>query len=682
MKKVFLAILTLISYEFAFSEEAADSSKYIFGVYADYFLPAYELDFPGSEFPEPNCCPMFEDQSGTGYSIGIDAARELGGGWLAGLRLGYTASGAELTINERKWFALFENKRVRDIEGIIKHSLDFDFNSITIEPTIRYSAIGGLHLTAGAYLDYFISDNFAQSEELVEPVSGVFENGGRVRNKKSGAIKDLSAFHAGLLGGAYWDIPVNQSGTLIVSPEIFYRLPLSNLHGDLKWRESGLRIGLAVRMRPGRIVEITPPPAAEPVPEPALPKTELVKKEADVLEADIFALSDNKIGNKDTVALFVVEEFISRQLYPLLPYVFFEENSSELPARYTRILPEDKEFYNIEGRFYDSDPMTVYYDLLNIVGARMTAKPNARLTLVGCNCDCYAEKKALDLSGERAETVKKYLTQIWGIADNRIILAEPRNLPEKNSKGDSKEIYEENRRVEMYSDDESILDPIFASDTLRKAQPPTIFFSIAASASAGIKSWQLSTKQRTTQGMETYLDRFDYGKPQTTLIWDLRKSGVEKPRNENPLDYSLKIVDGRDSTITVSKSIPVEQLTIRKKRQQRLADVEVNRFRLIMFDFNSDEVLGAHKRIINIINEYLAPASKVLVEGQTDFIGSESHNLKLSTDRAKAVANALFATPKNLSAKGLGESELYDNDTPEGRHYNRTVTIKIETPIY
>ncbi|MFM8473481.1 MAG: hypothetical protein ACKOBV_08185 [Candidatus Kapaibacterium sp.] len=54
--------------------------------------------------------------------------------------------------------------------------------------------------------------------------------------------------------------------------------------------------------------------------------------------------------------------------------------------------------------------------------------------------------------------------------------------------------------------------------------------------------------------------------------------------------------------------------------------------------------------------------------------------MMLSTKRAEYTAKALNVPLKN--AKGFGkEQELYDNNYPEGRMYNRTVNIVVETPV-
>jgi outer membrane protein OmpA-like peptidoglycan-associated protein len=72
---------------------------------------------------------------------------------------------------------------------------------------------------------------------------------------------------------------------------------------------------------------------------------------------------------------------------------------------------------------------------------------------------------------------------------------------------------------------------------------------------------------------------------------------------------------------------------------------------------------------------------KVNITGHTDNTGDEKHNLKLSLDRAGAVAGYLIAQKISFSRvtyEGRGSSmPIFSNDTPEGRKRNRRVEILI-----
>lgn len=75
------------------------------------------------------------------------------------------------------------------------------------------------------------------------------------------------------------------------------------------------------------------------------------------------------------------------------------------------------------------------------------------------------------------------------------------------------------------------------------------------------------------------------------------------------------------------------------------------------------------------------PSTKIEISGHTDATGKEPHNIKLSEDRADAVAEYIvdngIATSR-VSFNGYGSSRpIAPNDTEEGRRKNRRVEILI-----
>ena len=102
----------------------------------------------------------------------------------------------------------------------------------------------------------------------------------------------------------------------------------------------------------------------------------------------------------------------------------------------------------------------------------------------------------------------------------------------------------------------------------------------------------------------------------------------------------------------------------------------------IYFDFGSAEIKEESEPVIAEIVSYLNenPNVKIVVEGHTDNVGSESSNQKLSENRAKNVMNALIEDGINkerLSIIGYGsKNPVADNNSETGRAQNRRVTIR------
>ncbi|MGA2295937.1 MAG: OmpA family protein [FCB group bacterium] len=124
------------------------------------------------------------------------------------------------------------------------------------------------------------------------------------------------------------------------------------------------------------------------------------------------------------------------------------------------------------------------------------------------------------------------------------------------------------------------------------------------------------------------------------------------------------------------------------KRNLELVPLEtgsVIRINNIFFDYNlselKEESFPELNRIIKFLNNN--PNVEIEIAGHTDNVGSSAFNIKLSEDRAKAVADYFFknnVNQKRVKYKGYGESKpIASNDTEEGKQLNRRVEFKIIT---
>ena len=70
----------------------------------------------------------------------------------------------------------------------------------------------------------------------------------------------------------------------------------------------------------------------------------------------------------------------------------------------------------------------------------------------------------------------------------------------------------------------------------------------------------------------------------------------------------------------------------------------------------------------------------LVAEGNTDSVGSDASNQRLSIDRAKAVKAELVAAgidPGRIEVVGFGETRpIATNATPDGRAQNRRVDLR------
>src|SRR5680860_1728048 len=153
------------------------------------------------------------------------------------------------------------------------------------------------------------------------------------------------------------------------------------------------------------------------------------------------------------------------ETFPLRNYIYFDKNSTDISKRYVLLnkdqvsdFKEDQvEVFkpNTELAGRSKREMTVYYNILNILGDRMGKNPTSTIVLVGSSQNGPAEGKLM------AESVKKYLVDIFGIDATRIAV-EGRNKPKIPSEkpGGTRELdllREGDRRVSIESNSPELL---------------------------------------------------------------------------------------------------------------------------------------------------------------------------------------------------------------------------------
>jgi outer membrane protein OmpA-like peptidoglycan-associated protein len=103
----------------------------------------------------------------------------------------------------------------------------------------------------------------------------------------------------------------------------------------------------------------------------------------------------------------------------------------------------------------------------------------------------------------------------------------------------------------------------------------------------------------------------------------------------------------------------------------------------LLFDVDKSDLKQASRENIEslakIFQKY--PDTNILIEGHTDSTGADDYNMRLSKERASAVAGYLAlqsVQSSRFSVMGYGESQpLGTNDTVEGRQTNRRVDLAV-----
>jgi outer membrane protein OmpA-like peptidoglycan-associated protein len=382
-----------------------------------------------------------------------------------------------------------------------------------------------------------------------------------------------------------------------------------------------------------------------------------------------------------TPAGITVEEVKTIDASPMLGQLFFAKGSSDIASQYVRFADAAATAGFDEQKFRDT--LEKYYQLLNIVGKRLVDNPTATVRLVGCNDNVGEEKGKKKLSTARAEAVRNYLQTVWNIAPERLTV-EARNLPALPSTSRSAEGQAENRRVEIQASDPAILAPIRSTYIATRIDNAALNLKPEVTAPYGIASWKVTAGN----GAGKLAELSGQGDPAKETKIPLPGSvDLRAMATGGDIAVKMELQDRKGQSMTLTPP-PVKMTFIEtSKRLAQKQDQKVQeKYALILFDFDKDTISGPNQEIVNRIVARIKalPQASVDIVGHTDNIGKESYNVKLSERRAVAVNKLLTAAygepvGDRVKYSGVGPGNpLYDNQTPEGRSFNRTVTITLE----
>lgn len=658
-------------------------------LFGAYNMFRHTPDF--AHLPEvPNCCSRFTSQGdGVGYNLGIAYELPLPYRLFLGLKASLLFFDARLEA--------FENSIVSDgtqfVSGDIKHSLDADFVNLKIESYLRMYIIDGFSVTAGGFMAPFLSKKYKQQESIISPKSAVFKDSGtNIRNRKSGDIPGDMGVWSGLSFGFAYDLPINANRTFIITPDVSYSIGLSDIADSTSWKANSLSFGLSLAYSP----------KAEPKPEIVSVKLNkvdtLIVPQSDYLY-DTFRSGatdttysveqlPNKIINRTIIArtdtLFKKKQYsldiqlsankldiqtkIISQTFPMLDFVFFDANSEKLNANY-RIL-DNHQAFKIED--LPPTPTELHNNILNIIGYRMKQRPTATLRLKGF-ADSTTEATNPQLPDARANTLKQYLVNIWGIAPNKIIIQPNKNVyPTQQVATRNDSGYAENRRVMLSSTTVEIFAPIKMSEyeEVVSVTPEAVNVTITGADVPSINQQELIIYQgvRTFNkiAMKSSTNKFNY---------DISDSLAKMLLPNSELEFTYSAAAENGSKLFSTKTVAVDKSQSKTK---------IYRVPLILFDVASDNIPKHAEAAIESLLPQLNADSKVRVIGYTDILGNKEFNKQLSNSRAVNAAKLIrkyYPNVEIIETKGVGSDEfapgIHSYNTPADRFLSRTVIIEV-----
>lgn len=371
----------------------------------------------------------------------------------------------------------------------------------------------------------------------------------------------------------------------------------------------------------------------------------------------------------------------STRLQPLLNYIFFDENSAEIPKRYNKLQWVQTKEFTLD-LLHQTGIIETYHNILNIIGKRLVMYPQAKLTIIGCNSNIEGEKDNLQLSQKRAEAVRDYFRDVWSIPEDRLII-QSRNAPANPSLKQQKDPQDrvdaiaEDRRVELYCDTYEVLDPVLTTGVRYEVKPNKALLKPIVKNDADLNSWYIIFETE----KNNYVISPRENKIPDKVEWDLEniKKTLFKSEDASGI-IKMSVTDSKEQLCINEIPVKLQKSTIQERVMLGI-DTTYDEYSLILFDFDSYKIEGLNKRILDFIKTKVNSGAVVDILGYTDRIGTTDYNISLSTRRAESARKELNLTKQKVSTKGLGESNIYNNDTPEGRFYCRTVNILVKNPV-
>jgi outer membrane protein OmpA-like peptidoglycan-associated protein len=633
-----LSLIALGALSTAHAQEAEDRwPRWWYGVYGGANINLFSGALHDVGTADTNLAPTTGFDAGSGLGLALGGIIEYNSGGLLGgnLMLGYDNRSVG-----------FDTKNTAAGGG--PETLDAHLAYFTVEPNVRIN-LGSklLHLTLGPSFRILVAKSYDYTATPVDatPIA------------HSADFANIRSFVVGAQGGVGYDIPLTSAeanSQILLTPFAQFHITQDLLDGAAARNEFAIntvRAGLQLKFGSYS------PPGVGP----------------EVLGDADFAVRPPNV---------VTESRRLNETFPIRNYIFFDEGSTDIPARYKQVAsgesfredqlikPSAETGSNDAVQVRSRRQMEVYYQVINVFGDRLRRNTSATIKLTGsANGDVAAGKKM-------AENVKSYLVSTFGIDAKRITtqgLAMPTHKSGTGSSQgeDRKMIDAENYRVEIEGSPEDIMQPVKITSVQEEPIDNDIVFTVPSRDD--IAFWNVVITER---GGEPQT----FGPYRNVTMARIDSKALMGARSD--ARYMSKVV----LTTKSNQAIESAEKEFRLVRADDPEEQTGTRYS-ILFEFDESKTVQTYESFLtNTVAPSIPNGASVIIHGHTDVTGDPDYNAKLSQRRSdeaqKILTRELTKAGKvvTFDTYGFGEDERrspFNNTLPEQRYYNRTVVVEV-----
>ncbi|MEJ5287021.1 MAG: hypothetical protein CH6_3851 [Candidatus Kapaibacterium sp.] len=606
---------------------------------------SYKGNFNG--FPNYDCCGHFTKGKGLGFEFSATGIYKsiFSSNFL---NINYFSSMSLRNLSGKFEYDEYFADIIIDetiAKGISRHRLETDILSLALLPGFEFDNLFGikpLSFRLAGIISIPLKNNFYQEEKLISPEKALFENHQKQRNVFNAKINNFRIPQLGLNFNIGWKIPLKNNFYLF--PNLFFEKPFGTLVKNLDLNTHHIALGVKIGYN---IPKPKPQPPSIP-PQPEFPNP-IEPKEVKPVVSEILVLNrtDMKyIKNKDTI--YITRKINQTvELSPTPTTLFYQRNDF--------LFGEDSIETRLEyQKFYEENRK-----ILQAVVDYLRKNPDEKISLV-CSQTNDEQSNICDL---RLARLTEYF-RVQGL-ENRIenikkIISTPKKaIPE---------LLEEERNVQIiFSNGVNLVyrESVVSSDTneikpslklLVKVQPETNF------KVNGNVIYQNNLYNFTSDSVE-----LPFLNPQTLTATTLDSMSVTA-LIETDEELPQKIEDS-------SRFYFKLQEFVQKDKRFFTPKSEGNFILASLFKFDETIPYWTNPKLKEIVTDLITKGKSVQIIGSVDNIGTETHNKKLATERAKGILKILG---KNLPIKTIDLENQSPNQTPYTRILNRSAWIYFE----